>query len=279
VIYEHQDYRTYLRAILADRTSRNPSYSLRAMAQQIGCAHSSLSQVINGKKNFSPDAALRTAQRLGLQGPESEYFCVLAQLAATQDSSLRVPLLDRLRSLNPRREVHDLSVDRFRIMADWHHLAILEMTRLDPPVTDPGEIARRLGTTSIEVEAAIDRLLRLELLERTPEGSLRKTHSYSLTSVKQPDEAVQRHFHQSLEKAGEAVRALGPADRYSGTWTFPMDPSLMKEAERISDEYFARIVQLSERSRRKTDVYHVALHLFPYTRKPKRGPRAKGDST
>src|SRR4051812_6874500 len=103
MVYEHTSYRSLIKEVLAERTSRNPSYSLRAMAGQLGFAHSTLSEVMKGSANLSRASARKLASRLGLGQTETEYFCLLVELDQPADPEHREYLLARIKSLNPRK--------------------------------------------------------------------------------------------------------------------------------------------------------------------------------
>jgi hypothetical protein len=70
-----------------------------------------------------------------------------------------------------------------------------------------------------------------------------------------------------LERASQSLEALRPAERVTGSETFPMDSSLIEEARELSEEFFSRLVELSARSARRDAVFHASLHLFPVARK------------
>ena len=62
-------------------------------------------------------------------------------------------------------EIQQLADDAARVIAEWYHYAILELTRLENIKPDSRWIARVLGITTDEVNLAVTRLLRLGLLE------------------------------------------------------------------------------------------------------------------
>src|SRR4051812_45542099 len=100
VIFEFTSYRSFLRATLAERVERNPRYSLRAMAQHLGFACSTLSEVINGKANFSIRSARKLAIGMKLSKAETEYLCLLVRLEACKDPDAREVILGLMRALN-----------------------------------------------------------------------------------------------------------------------------------------------------------------------------------
>ena len=64
MIFEHSDYRNYLKAELVKRSQGNPKYSLRAYAQQLKMSPGQLSRVLQNKKRMSHEKALEVSSLL-----------------------------------------------------------------------------------------------------------------------------------------------------------------------------------------------------------------------
>jgi hypothetical protein len=65
-------YRDLLKRELESRCGRNPRYSLRAFAKDLGLSAPRLSHVLNGRFGLSRAAAEAIADKLGLVGVEAE---------------------------------------------------------------------------------------------------------------------------------------------------------------------------------------------------------------
>src|SRR5688572_17118598 len=74
-----------------------------------------------------------------------------------------------------------LQTDAFRVISDWYHYTILELTFVEGFRNDPTWIANKLGITQFEAKEAIARLKRLELLEEIS-GKLVKTDTHLASS-------------------------------------------------------------------------------------------------
>src|SRR6185312_11721978 len=133
-------------------------YSLRAFSKTLGLAPSTVSEVLKGTKNLSAEAAMRVAQKLGLNVAETDYFALLVQFESVKSLEVRAQIAKRLEAIQPKRPVTDMSIDVFRTIADWYHLPILELTRLNGVHITPELAAERLGISVIEARAAIERL-------------------------------------------------------------------------------------------------------------------------
>lgn len=278
MIYEHTSYRAYLKDLLAQKTAHNPRYSLRAMAKQLGIAPSSLSEVLGARCGISLTSARKIALRLGLSPEETEYFCLLVQLEASEDPLVRESISLRMRSINPKAgHSHDLSVDQFRQIADWHHSAILELVSLEGDRFNATLAAKRLGISKIDAEVAVDRLVRLELLEADDRGKLNRVHNRLVArSNAMQDQAIRKFFDQTLQKAAAALGNQSPQERVSGYETLPLAAEAIPEAREIVERFFSEMIDLSRRTPRRRDVYHLTLHLFNLTPKNPKNSSLKG---
>lgn len=141
-------FREYLRQELAARCARNPQYSLRAFAVFLGVHHSTLSQVMRGKRTVTRAIVEKFGFRLGLAAEQMERFL-------QAEAALPVDALEA---------TTQLARDTAEVLEDWRNFAILELTRLDDFQPDSRWIARMLGITVDEVNVALSRLCRLRLL-------------------------------------------------------------------------------------------------------------------
>ena len=239
MLTQKTSYRVYLKDVLAERIEKNSAYSLRALAKQVGLASSTLCEIMKGKGNLSFEAAQRVASRLGLEGRDSEYFCLLVQLEAAKSTESKEAVLNQLKRLSPEQKIHDLSLDHFKVISDWYYAAILELTYINIKLT-PAVISKKLGISKLEAEVALERLLRLELLEVDSKGRLRKTIDYVQANSNIPNEAIRKHYRQTLQKALEAVDTQTPQEKISGTETLPIDVESLPEAKKIIDRFFFR---------------------------------------
>lgn len=264
MIYDHMECRTFLQEEFDRRCAKNSAYSMRAFAAQIGLAPSTLSEVLRGKKAISANMAFQIASNLGLKEKESDYFCALAQFATVKDPDVRGALQERLRAMNPARQTWDLSLDAFRIISDWYHLPMLEMTSLDEPLTAEGA-SRALGISLAEAQGAIDRLMRLELIALEERGRIYRTKGRNITQSASPDAGLRRFHKQMIGKALESIETQTSAEKFVGSETFPFDPESLPEAKEIFEEFFNKMLQLGRKKRGKRAVYHLGVQLFRLT--------------
>lgn len=265
MVTQHQDYRGYLKWVLADRIARNPSYSLRSFARQLGLHHSMVVQLFQNKKRLSVERAHQVAHRLELAGKDYEYFCLLVEIDNARGMEQKQALLARMHDAFPQARVRDLGVEHFQMISEWYHLPLLQMLCVPGRAFDLATAARRLGITRLEAELAVERMERLELIEKDERGEYRKTDSRLLTQSATPHEALRNYHRQMLQKAIESLETQSPREKWIGSETFAFDPSLLPEANGIIEQFLDRMVQLSSRGENRDHVYHLSTCLFRLT--------------
>lgn len=193
------DFRLFLQAELARRCSRNAQYSLRAFAQSLEIDHSSLSQMLRGKRRITPDTARELCSRLGVDDAAAERFVNLNN-AATRE----VPAATY-------DAIVQLAQDTAGLMSEWSGYAILELVRLSDFRPDSRWIAKVLGISPDEVNIALQRLLRLGLLEMSDKNHWRdRSRDGIAAESSQPLATITRLLERVQRISSSVVPATDP---------------------------------------------------------------------
>jgi uncharacterized protein (TIGR02147 family) len=267
MIYEHKDYRSFLKKTLAEKVMRNPAFSLRSMSRQVGLSPSLMSDVIQGKKRLSLDSGTKISSWLKLKPREKEYLSSLIQLEQAKSEELKVSILEKLDQLNPSKNQFNLDVETFKVIADWYHIPIMEMTNIAGFEFTAQNIAKLLGISKAEVDVAIDRLERMKLIEKTDIKTYKKCSESFLIGSDTPNIALRSFHRQMLEKAILSLAEQKPDEKFVGSETFAFDPQTLKEAADILEDCFQKIIRLSKKSKNRKNVYHLGIQLFNLTKK------------
>lgn len=143
------------------------------------------------------------AKKLKLSKVESDYLCLLGQLESETDSELRENIVKELTRLNPVRiPMQDLTIDQYKQISDWHQSAILELVYLDGFKFTPEKVAKKIGISKAEAELAKERLLHLELLSVSKDGTYQRQ-----SGALQMRAACDRFFDEVLSIA-DSVRQI-----------------------------------------------------------------------
>jgi transcriptional regulator with XRE-family HTH domain len=240
---------------------RNPSYSQRAFARKAGLSSSAVSEILNGKRRISPRLAERVLTRLEL-APDVIQGVVRALGAGGAPGGHATDETPKAR----RERVLDM--DAYHLVADWYHFAILSLAETRGFKSSPAWIARRLGLRPAVAQAAIDRLVRLGMLKRSPRGVLSVTGEQYATSDGVVNASLRRSNAEDLELARRSLEEDPYEDRDFATMTMAIDPAKLPEARRLLREFRDRLCVYLEADR-KTEVYKFCAQLIPLSKKEK----------
>ena len=110
--------------------------------------------------------------------------------------------------------MRQLAQDTANLISDWHHYAILELVHVRDFKPDSRWLARVLGISVDEVNVALQRLLRLGLLEMVSQDRWIDHLGDSTTSIQGfARNAAERFLEQVRGLTLRAVRSA-PAGRY-----------------------------------------------------------------
>jgi len=173
-----------------------------------------------------------------------------------------------IRKLNTQPEPHarELTAETFRVISDWYHYAILELTYTKGFKPEPKWIAKELGISEMEAKLAIQRLVSLELLTEM-KGTLKKTDATLTTADRQiTTPALKRRQKQVLEKAIQSLESDPIEIRDTTALCMAIDPKKIPEAKWRIQEFKRSLCEFLE-SGDRAQVYELAISLFP-TQKP-----------
>src|SRR6185295_12871250 len=124
----------------------NRRYSLRAFADYLSIDHSTLSQILRGRRPVPPDALRRWAVKLGIGAEQTEIYCAGE---SQEDAASLAQRLQRMRWLGEAQVL----VTR---PAHWRLLQLLHAPDWRP---DMRWAAERAGVALDELNDALSRLL------------------------------------------------------------------------------------------------------------------------
>ncbi|QDK39301.1 DUF4423 domain-containing protein [Bdellovibrio sp. NC01] len=234
---------------LAKRQTRNSSYSLRAFARDLNIGATTLSDVLADKRSLSKSNLEKVMERLFVSPLEKEKLW-----ADYKDQSSRAEVDDRT-------YLDELT---FRLIADWHYIAILNLAKLKDNQADPKWIADRLGIKKVEASEALERLLSLELIKKNRNKMVRTSKPIG-TSRDIPSAAIRKHHNQNLHLAESSLHRDPVNTREFGSITMPVNPEKLPLAKELLTKTRKKIADLLE-DETATEVYTLSFQLFPITK-------------
>jgi uncharacterized protein (TIGR02147 family) len=257
-------FRLYLQSELARRCSSNPQYSLRSFALQLGINHSTLSQLLRGKRVMTPRMVEALGERLGLRTEEIEAF-------AERERQADVRFLSN--------EIRLLTVDTAALLSDGTHQSILELTHMEGFIPDSRWIARALDLTTDEVNMALSRLTRLGMLEMAEADRWIDRSGVDVTGA---DRYGDGYAQQVIRRLSEQVRRISGAGAPKKE-DFP-EEVVMPAAARIDIgatqlpsvmEFIDQLRRGATDLKREEKEYQIEINLLPIQIKSRLKNRTK----
>lgn len=250
---------------LGRKRFKNPSYSLRAFARQLGISSSSLSEIMNGKRRVSAKLALRIITRLDLTAEENEKLICLYQEEISNKKSTKASL--NRDAITKQKNMLRLMAADYNTTAKWYYYGVLSLAETKDFKADPEWISERLNISLKESKEALERLIELGALGITDEGV-----SFKGINLKTTDEikslAVQSSHLNQMELAKKSL-VNDPIDlRDFTSITFAIDVSKLQQAKLLIRDFRKRLSLLLE-SGNQSEVYIFSSYLYPVSKRKK----------
>lgn len=239
------DYRKNLAEELRLRQARNPSYSLRSFARDLGVSVTALSDVLSAKRDFSKRNAEKVIAKLGWSPLQSASF--LRSLGDSTPAAARDSLI--------------LEDDRFRIISDWYYLVILNLAKVPGAKATPSWVRKQTGISLEEAREALDRLQRLGYISNEG-GTLVRQVPEVATTTEVPSAAIRKYHRQNFHLAERAQENVPFERRQISSFTVGTDPARLKKAKKMLNEFMDKLAAVLE-SPEPSEVYTVSTQMFP----------------
>lgn len=233
---------------------RNSQFSLRSFARSLGVSPASVSGLLNGKRKPSLKMIEKVGLALGLESQEILKY-KRSILGLEKEYS--------------QQKYNALPQDAFFLIADWYHLTILELMKLDDFKPDPKWIARALDVNLNQIKMAIERLQRLGILEIKKDGSwIDKTDGYTTHYQKEKTTEARKQYQlQLLEKSKQSLIQDDYGIRDHSSMTMAIDPKDLILAKEEIANFRKRLSSILENRKKLKEVYQLQIGFFPITKK------------
>jgi uncharacterized protein (TIGR02147 family) len=259
-VMEKRDYRAILRDEYSARRARNPSYSLRAFARDIGIASSRVSDCLLKRQGLSVRVASQISRRLKFNPARTELFCTLVEAEHGRSEASRAAARLRLRKFesDPDFQLND---EIFKVVSEWQHFAIIELLRVKGAKCDEKWIAKRLKLTVVEARFAIQRLLKVGLLKIESDG-LVPTHQFIASPNEIPSDAIRKYHDAILIKAHQALHEQPVETRDFSAVNVVVSADQLGEAKKRIRDFRREFVKKVEEGAPGEKVYNLSIQFF-----------------
>jgi uncharacterized protein (TIGR02147 family) len=237
----------HLQNVFIERCRANEQYSLRAFARSLSIPPSSLSEILNERRPISKKLGLKLGKALNMSEEHIDAF-------NTPKEKLEV-------------DYQQLALDSFYVISEWYHYGILQLLKTNNFNNDSKWIAERLGVTISNIDLAIDRLIRIGILEVSQNGKLKDVTDGHTSHLRSNFTSAQlKDFQiQALEKAIYSLKSVPIDLRDNTSMTFAMNKEAIPYAKEEIKKFRRKLTKKLEDFGEPDEVYQLAISLSPLT--------------
>lgn len=268
-VFHYSQPREFLVSFLAEKKKKNPRFSIRSWSRVLGYKNPSvLAKILKGERRLKSDLARKIAESMGLEQNEKAYFEALVLISNAKGEAEKNIYKDLLGSKLPPAQIENLSLDYFRVIADWYHLVILEMFGLKNFNADPTAVAKRLGKkiSSAEADLALSRLERLELICRDSKNKRVRNKGRLFIGKNVPSEAIRKFHRQMIQRSLDELDLQTLDERSVMGTTLAIRAKDIPKFQALIDKFHSE-VQASGKSSDGDAVYQFNTQFFRLTEK------------
>lgn len=244
----------HLQKIFMERCRINESYSLRAFAKSLKVPASSLSEVLNNKRPLTKKLRDHIGQALNMSPEQVRAF------EAKPHGNSKNQFIEPTDT-----DYRQLTLDSFYIISDWYHYGILQLLRTKDFKSNPKWIAKRLNIEEVQAAQAIQRLLRVGILEESKEGDLIDVTEGHTTHLKSEftNEQLKSFQIMALEKAIASLREVPIQLRDNTSMTMAISKKALPFAKKEIAKFRRQLTKKLESFEQPDEVYQLAIALTP----------------
>lgn len=267
-IFEYLDYRRFLADYYTAAKKNNRAFSYRYFARKAGYSSPNfLKLVMDGQRNLSQDSVERFAQVLKLNATESRFFANLVAFNQADGEEEKNEAFERVAASRRFRRARKLDRAFYVYLSRWYYPAVREMVGRSDFVEDPAWIAAQLlpPIQPAQAKACLDMLIDLGLVERGPDGRLRRGEASITTGHEVRSLAIGNYHRQMLQRAAESIELVDSAHRDISALTVTIGTHRVSELKERIHHFREVLLDLCDRDEKPDAVYQMNFQLFPLT--------------
>lgn len=259
----------FLKRHLEKIQEKNRAFSLRAMAQKIEMSPGGLTQIVNGKKRISLKRAYEVSDKLKLNKKDRELFLALSELEQAENPQRKSELIAKLNKMQTsKQEYFDLEIENFKLISEWYGFAILECVSTYGSTWKPKELAVHFGLKVNEVKLTLERLKRLELIEKNKNGHWNRVQGRVISNSLYSNEVATKHYLSSNAKSNDSLTKQNMNSRITGTEYFSINKDDLEQIRELTYKYLDDLQEIASNSKNPDSTYETMLNIFNLTNNP-----------
>lgn len=251
-----ENHREFLNSELIKRTKKNGAFSQRAFAKMLGLSPGELSEILNGKRKLSVKKALQIAENLSLNPEETLAFINLT----------KPPLINENTPSSGGKTSQKLSMDLFEVVGNWYCFALITLSECEGFSWNKDYIAKKLGISVAEARDALQKLIKVGLIEQDKKSDYRVTADFIISPDQIPSAAIRKSHFDLLNKAMIALEEASHNERNITGIGLALNESEYKSIVKDIASFRRELIKkYGYSNKKKNKVYQLEMALFELT--------------
>ena len=265
--YSFDDYRKLLSWIVEQRRELGKTFSYRWFSQKAGLQSPNFLQLVtSGQRHLSSTLAVKTAQILGFNKSEREFFLHLVDFNKAKSIEGKVSAATSLRKIKEFKQVLLQDSCLFDYYSDPAHIVVRELCTVRPATLAEIEQALIPRVEKNKLLATLERLITMGLLRQNPDETYQAQEGHLTTKNRVAKAAIYTFHHEMIARGAQSMDTFSASEREVSCVT----TKLSKESfEKVREKIIAlkeEILFLSQQDAEAAQVYQVNFQAFPLTK-------------
>lgn len=264
-LYEHTDYRAWLKQRAEELKARKPFFSYRYIATRLDLNAGLIARILNGQAHLGLKHVVATAKLFELEGTEAEFFEELVRFGRAKVQKDWERHFARMQSIRGEtfRTVADAQIEYY---SAWQHNALRTLLSI---VDFKGQNFRRLGSQLVpplsaeETRQSVSLLEELGLVRRRADGVFEVPDRFISTGERWKASLIGRFQKEMIRLSAEALETVPGELRDVSTLTIPFSKAMIGVARERIREFRQEMLALARDLEVEDSVYQLNLQFFP----------------
>ena len=268
-IFEYIDYRKLLSDLYKEERSRYSHFSYRFIAQKVGFSSAGFfANIIQGKRNISPEYIFGFAKLFKLKKAETEYFELLVNFDQAKNHEQKKYYFEKiLSSKKSKLKITDLQ--NYEFYSKWYYTAVREVIDIFKwDGVDYSELAKRImPPLSIgEIKKAVELLVNMGFIRKNKEGFYEQTDQFISTGYEAKSVAITNFLVSTIDLAKGAIDRFPRDQRSISALTFSISADGYKAIDERLKTFRREILEIARADKNRDRIYHVNFQIFPMSK-------------
>ncbi|WP_413288089.1 TIGR02147 family protein [Bdellovibrio sp. HCB337] len=268
-VFQYQDYRQLLLALIEQRKKDRKPFSYRWFSQRAGLTSPNfLNLVVKGKRHLSTESLEKVVEIFQLNKDEGHFFRHLVHFNKAKTLSEKEHFARQLLHIKKFQNEYPLSKEQFEYYSKWYHIPIRELLMLkDAPQTED-EIHDLLlpSVSRPEIQEALEKLEALQLIEKKKDRWQVRQESVS-TGHKFSNFGVVQYHKKMLNLAAESLDRFPAQEREISSVSIGLSEETAQKIKKMIEEFRSQLIAVAEEDKNKERVYQINFQLFPLSKR------------